>query len=87
MRTTITLAINNRLRMDKTTPDWNNAPSEWDWLAQDEDGRWFWYAVKPVPGFGVWRSPSRLQQFAGQGDVNPDWLSSLQQRPVHALSS
>lgn len=65
-------------------PDWTEAPPQWDWLAQDEDGRWFWYGVRPRPGIGggVWRSPSRMQQFAGQSQPNPDWLDSLQQRPA-----
>lgn len=64
-------------------PDWNDAPAGWDWLAQDEDGRWFWYAVRPQPGIGggVWRSPSRLQKFAGQGSANPAWFDSLRGRP------
>lgn len=64
-------------------PDWNDAPENWNWLAQDEDGRWFWYAVQPVAGIGggVWRSPSRAQQFAGQGKANPRWQDTLFQRP------
>ena len=63
--------------------DWSDAPPGWNWLAQDEDGRWFWYQVKPVPGIGggVWRSNSRTQRFAFQGAPNPLWLDSLQERP------
>jgi hypothetical protein len=65
-------------------PDWSGAPSGWNWLAQDEDGRWFWYQVEPILGIGggVWRSPSRAQQFACQGAPNPNWHETLQHRPA-----
>lgn len=72
------------LRMNAhTIPDWSQAPEGWHWLAQDEDGRWFWYGVQPRPniGGGVWRAPSRAQQLAGQGAPNPQWYNTLQQRP------
>jgi len=64
-------------------PDWADAPDGWDWLAQDQDGRWFWYGVAPQPsmGGGVWRAPRRAQQLAGQGPPNPDWIDSLRRRP------
>ncbi|MFA7668285.1 MAG: AAA family ATPase [Burkholderiaceae bacterium] len=70
------------------TPPWEDAPDGWNWVAQDEDGRWFWYAVQPQAGMegGVWRSPRRAQQFAAQGEPNPEWHASCRQRPcaVHA---
>ncbi|MFW8564881.1 hypothetical protein [Orrella sp. 11846] len=64
-------------------PNWNNAPEDWDWLAQDADGRWFWYAVEPIPGVGggVWRSPRLKQEFALQGEPNEQWLETRQKRP------
>ncbi|MBB5216577.1 hypothetical protein [Parapusillimonas granuli] len=75
--------------MDDTTPNesnrpnWSDAPEGWNWLAQDEDGRWFWYAVRPQLGVagGVWRSPRRAQQFAAQGAPNPRWHESCLERP------
>ena len=33
-------------------PDWSQAPEGWDWLAQDEDGRWYWYRTEPIVGVG-----------------------------------
>ncbi|MYN14304.1 hypothetical protein GSY71_14265 [Pusillimonas sp. TS35] len=64
-------------------PDWSDAPPGWNWLAQDEDGRWFWYAVQPQAGIGggVWRAPRRAQQFAAQGTPNPVWHQTCHQRP------
>lgn len=65
-------------------PDWSTAPDGWDWVAQDADGRWYWYRTEPVPGIGggIWRSNSRNQQYAGAGAPNPDWLDSLVHRPT-----
>ena len=50
------------------TPDWSQAPEGWDWLAQDADGRWFWYRSAPQLFWagGLWRANSRNQQLAGQ---------------------
>jgi hypothetical protein len=68
---------------DDRLPDWSRAPEGWDWLAQDEDGRWFWYAVRPQPGIGggVWRAPRRAQQLAWFGEPNSGWIDTLRQRP------
>ena len=65
-------------------PDWADAPPGWNWCAQDEDGRWFWYRQAPLPGMGsgVWRAHSRDQQLAAEtGIPNLDWFDTLHQRP------
>lgn len=64
-------------------PPWSEAPEGWNWLAQDEDGRWFWYAVRPQPGIGggIWRAPRLAQQFALQGAPNPAWYETCRERP------
>lgn len=63
--------------------DWTQAPDGWDWAAQDEDGRWYWYRVvpRPSPSSGVWRSHSSQQRFALQAEPEPRWLESLSRRP------
>ncbi|MBV6273468.1 hypothetical protein KVP09_11185 [Alcaligenaceae bacterium CGII-47] len=68
---------------DSYTPDWSDAPSGWNWTAQDEDGRWYWYKTEPVLGIGggIWRSNSRSQRLAGQGTPNPLWYESMHTRP------
>lgn len=65
-----------------SAPDWADAPAGWNWLAQDADGRWFWYRTEPQLNWsgGVWRSNSRNQQYAGQGQPNPAWDTSLRRR-------
>lgn len=67
-------------------PDWSAAPDGWDWVAQDADGKWYWYRTEPLPGIGggVWRANSRNQQFACDGKANPDWLDTKQCRPPSA---
>lgn len=66
-----------------TMPQWADAPAGWNWLAQDADGCWYWYAVEPQlgPAGGIWRSPRRAQQFAARGRPNPLWYESCRKRP------
>lgn len=68
---------------DTEPPSWQNAPDGFNWLAQDADGKWYWYKTEPVLGIGggIWRSNSRNQQFAATGTPNPDWFESMQTRP------
>lgn len=70
----------------ESMPRWAEAPAGWNWLAQDADGRWYWYAVEPQLGMagGIWRSPRRAQQFAAQGQPNPLWYESCTTRPPSA---
>ena len=76
--------VTDMINVDKFELDWSLAPPSWNWAAQDEDGRWFWYGVPPTPGIGggVWRAPSRAQALAGQGSPNPQWYDTLQTRPL-----
>ena len=64
--------------------DWTTAPAGFDWLAQDADGKWFWYSVEPQcnPSGGVWRSNSRQQQYAGSSPDAENWENSLQTHPT-----
>lgn len=64
--------------------DWQQAPEGFDWVAQDADGKWFWYRVRPQCGIdgGVWRSNSRHQQYAGTASADPNWWQTLEKRPT-----
>jgi len=35
-------------------PSWKDAPEWANWLAQDEDGSWWWFEVKPRCGLSHW---------------------------------
>lgn len=69
--------------METQGPDWATAPEGWNWAAQDEDGKWYWYRTKPQPGFGggVWRAHSTAQRLACAGRPNAGWLDTLHCRP------
>jgi hypothetical protein len=63
--------------------DWSLAPEGFNWVAQDADGKWFWYCNPPLCGMdgGVWRSNSRHQRYAGTGLSAPNWWQTLASRP------
>ena len=59
-------------------PNWDDAPEWANYLAQDEDGTWFWYSYKPVITNGEYWD-------ARDGNTEPasveDWEKSLEKRP------
>lgn len=55
-------------------PDWKDAPEWAQWLAQDSDGDWWWYAVEPLvvteeSGMGHEVQHSWSPQFGTQCEV------------------
>lgn len=43
-------------------PDWKYAPDWAKFLAQDEDGSWFWYEAEPIVGLnGRWTNQQRTR--------------------------
>ena len=46
-------------------PSWDDAPEWAQWLAKDDDGKWFWYENKPVRVDGGWivdyENPGRIK--------------------------
>lgn len=65
-------------------PSWNDAPEWAQWLAQDKNGYWFWYEIKPtVSTFKqqwVINKPRRFE-VAGKGACETEWQNTLEQRP------
>jgi hypothetical protein len=60
-------------------PDWKDAPEWANWLAQDSNGSWYWYQIKPVKrGSFTWDA---LGRFALAESSSSDWGSSLARRP------
>lgn len=73
--------------MDKPNtapPPWSEAPPWAMYMAQDEDGEWWWYEKEPRPfDEGTWLEGSihGLVLKAETGSNNPNWRDTLQKRP------
>lgn len=67
--------------MDK--PDWKDAPRWAGWLAQDKDGQWGWYEVKPAPSpfADTWYWVAGEWEEAAIGEHNDRWNETLEPRP------
>jgi hypothetical protein len=61
-------------------PDWSTAPSWANYLAQDEDGEWFWFQNKPNAGQAAWWVSKGEGCRAGISS----WCDTLEERPVEA---
>lgn len=66
-------------------PSWNDAPQWAQWLAQDEDGEWWWHQEEPELSHeeGCFDSGGRLESIcAGIDDIaGHDWRDTLEPRP------
>jgi hypothetical protein len=61
-------------------PDWSDSPSWANYLAQDEDGEWFWSAVNPThENDGIWYSDWQ----AHLAQCHRNMRDTLEERPVH----
>lgn len=61
----------------KTRPSWQHAPEWAEFLARDDDGRWWWYENRPhleIEG-GRWISGGRSARACN------DWWDTLEERP------
>jgi hypothetical protein len=69
-------------------PSWDDAPDWAEWLAQDSDGRWVWYGLKPgrmdINGTGRWFS---VRQDTKRADIhgfhNPNWRDTDEESRYH----
>ena len=43
-------------------PDWKDAPEWAQWVAQDDDGSWVWYAEEPECYYGVWDTDGQFEE-------------------------
>lgn len=65
------------------TPHWNDAPEWAQWLAQNEDGNWYWYEFEPgaIP-FGFWLDAGYGQElWARKTPCYREWDQTLEARP------
>lgn len=67
---------------EQTLSKWNDAPAWARWLAQDYNGRWYFFSDKPVMGVNEWMSlPGSMAREAGNGHINPNWRYMLEEKP------
>ena len=61
-------------------PSWSDAPEWANWLAMDENNKWFWFKGEPVimMKWGYWNTDEEFE-YAGINDSG--WQDSLEQRP------
>ena len=62
-------------------PSWDDAPEWAQWLAMDEDGRWWWYEEKPVlqTNYFYWLG-SKMEESLPVLDKFTPWDESLKKR-------
>jgi hypothetical protein len=61
-------------------PDWNIAPEWAKYCAMDEDGEWYWFEKKPIPGKRYWCDDGAGLVVYTQVD-GLAWHESLERRP------
>ena len=64
-------------------PSWNDAPEWANWLAQDEDGEWWFFSAKPkVQSVSFDEQCSGIRaDYAKKGETIGDWRDTLENRP------
>ena len=73
-------------KVNDVVPDWNSVSIEWQWWARDQDGRAFFYTVKPIVHDIVWSTPGDFLQDeeGGNQPMLGDWKRTLLERPIHS---
>lgn len=66
--------------VDTNAPDWKDAPEWAQWVAQDEDGDWYWYENKPRLFDKHWMIDGGKTEFKFFDIHTPDWRETLQER-------
>lgn len=62
-------------------PEWSDAPEWANWLAQDEDGEWWWFEGEPKLDSDCFYCHSKREDQASIGRVLGDWRNTLERRP------
>ncbi len=61
------------------SPKWQFAPRWAKYLAQDANGKWWFFSAKPVEGVNEWMcQPGQMAHEAGQGKPNAKWRDTLE---------
>lgn len=72
--------------VEMSKPDWKDAPSWANWLAQDFCGDWAWYQGKPPideeTQSWIWADPFNEEWMLASHSVpSEDWRNTLEPRP------
>lgn len=60
-------------------PDWKDAPEWANYLAMDEDGKWYWYEHEPVLMGGYWTV--KRGSFSS-AETEQHWTETKEARPT-----
>lgn len=72
----------HRLQPIPPQPSWSDAPTGWNWIAQDKFGEWFAYGDKPHVEDIIWKSgPCDYLRLSSGNPTNPNWKDTLEKRP------
>lgn len=69
------------LKSQQQKPSWDDAPEWANWLAQNEDGTWFWFEEKPVIPTDGFFTNGRNNLRSEPVFSNTNWQQTLEQRP------
>jgi len=61
-------------------PSWDDAPSWANYLAQNEDGQWFWYEKKPEISVNMGYFYATYPDKHEEASFSDDWECSLEKR-------
>ena len=67
-------------------PSWDLAPEWANFLAQDRDGAWVWYEMRPDPDSSQWIVSNYMSEWRYHREhiVIDNWQDTLEQRPTGA---
>lgn len=61
-------------------PSWSEAPSWAMWLAQNDDGQWYWYENKPLVCINMGYHCAERGRYE-EATCEEDWDDTLESRP------
>lgn len=61
-------------------PDWAGAPEWANWLAQDENGKWFWFEREPKPVGNKFDADGLIAHARTDGSPSPLWEMTKEER-------
>lgn len=63
-------------------PDWKDSPEWAKYLAQDQDGLWWWYESKPIISYDAWVPVDGDEFEEAELLYGDSWKETLQEKPI-----